>query len=167
MEPVTIPGQDASTLIAQYYIQYENGAKPSENLSSFVSADRRGFRIAARTRTAPSTTLLAAFARLREILATEFPELAGSPEALGRAEALTSVMFSGKQYLFTNMFRRFSNTLIVSLGLALSVITVLIGLVFRQQLNPPGHHRNEGLPEAGREILRLRVRPHRRSCTSP
>jgi predicted RND superfamily exporter protein len=66
-ETVTIPGQDASTLIAQYYIQYENGAKPSENLSSFVSADRRGFRIAARTRTAPSTTLLAAFARLREM----------------------------------------------------------------------------------------------------
>jgi len=130
-EAVTIPGQDASTLIAQYYIQYENGAKPSENLSSFVSADRRGFRIAARTRTAPSTTLLAAFARLREILATEFPELAGSPEALQRGEALTSVMFSGKQYLFTNMFRTFSNTLIVSLGLALSVITVLIGFVFR------------------------------------
>jgi predicted RND superfamily exporter protein len=130
-ETVTIPGQDASTLIAQYYIQYENGAKPSENLSSFVSADRRGFRIAARTRTAPSTTLLAAFARLREILATEFPELAGSPEALEQGEALTSVMFSGKQYLFTNMFRTFSNTLIVSLGLALSVITALIGLVFR------------------------------------
>ncbi len=130
-ETVTIPGQDASTLIAQYYIQYENGAKPSENLSSFVSADRRGFRIAARTRTAPSTTLLAAFARLREILTTEFPELAGSPEALARGEALTSVMFSGKQYLFTNMFRTFSNTLIVSLGLALSVITILIGFVFR------------------------------------
>jgi predicted RND superfamily exporter protein len=130
-ESVTIPGQDASTLIAQYYIQYENGAKPSENLSSFVSADRRGFRIAARTRTAPSTTLLAAFARLREILATEFPELAGSPEALEQGEALTSVMFSGKQYLFTNMFRTFSNTLIVSLGLALSVITALIGFVFR------------------------------------
>ena len=34
-------------------------------------------------------------------------------------------MFSGKQYLFTNMFRRFSNTLIVSLALALSVITAL------------------------------------------
>jgi len=130
-ETLTIPGQDASTLIAQYYIQYENGAKPSENLSSFVSADRRGFRIAARTRTAPSTTLLAAFARLREILATEFPELAGSPEALEQGEALTSVMFSGKQYLFSNMFRTFSNTLIVSLGLALSVITVLIGFVFR------------------------------------
>jgi predicted RND superfamily exporter protein len=130
-ETVTIPGQDASTLIAQYYIQYENGAKPSENLSSFVSADRRGFRIAARTRTAPSTTLLAAFARLREILTTEFPELAGSPEALARGEALTSVMFSGKQYLFTNMFRSFSNTLIVSLGLALSVITILFGFVFR------------------------------------
>jgi predicted RND superfamily exporter protein len=130
-ESVTIPGQNASTLIAQYYIQYENGAKPSENLSSFVSADRRGFRIAARTRTAPSTTLLAAFARLREILATEFPELAGSTEALAQGEALTSVMFSGKQYLFTNMFRTFSNTLIVSLGLALSVITVLIGFVFR------------------------------------
>ena len=130
-ETLTIPGQDASTLIAQYYIQYENGAKPSENLSSFVSADRRGFRIAARTRTATSATLLAAFARLREILATEFPELAGSPEALRRGEALTSVMLSGKQYLFTNMFRTFSNTLIVSLGLALSVITVLIGFVFR------------------------------------
>ncbi len=130
-ETLTIPGQDASTLIAQYYVQYENGAKPSENLSSFVSADRRGFRIAARTRTAPSTTLLAAFARLREILTTEFPELAGSPEALERGEALTSVMFSGKQYLFTNMFRTFSNTLIVSLGLALSVITLLIGFVFR------------------------------------
>ncbi|UCF46939.1 MAG: MMPL family transporter [Myxococcales bacterium] len=130
-ETITIPGQDASTLIAQYYIQYENGAKPSENLSSLVSADRRGFRIAARTRTAPSSTLLAAFARLREILATEFPELAGSPEELARGDALTSVMFSGKQYLFTNMFRRFSNTLIVSLALALSVITALIGLVFR------------------------------------
>jgi predicted RND superfamily exporter protein len=130
-ESITIPGQDASTLIAQYYIQYENGAKPSENLSSFVSADRRGFRIAARTRTAPSTTLLAAFARLREILADEFPELAGSPEALARGEALTSVMFSGKQYLFSNMFRTFSNTLIVSLALALSVITALIGFVFR------------------------------------
>ncbi|MEM9070904.1 MAG: MMPL family transporter [Myxococcota bacterium] len=130
-EAVYVPPQNASTLVSQYYLQYENGAKPSENLSSLVSVDRRGFRIAARTRTAPTTVLLGAFARLREVLRTDFPELAGDEAALESGDALATTMLSGKQYLFTNMLTRFSSTLVQSVGLALFVITLLIGFVFR------------------------------------
>ena len=43
-----VPPQSASTLVAQYYLQYENGARPGENLTSELSADRTQFRMQGR-----------------------------------------------------------------------------------------------------------------------
>jgi uncharacterized protein len=126
-----MPAQDASTLSAQYYLQYENGAKPTQNLSSLVTQDRRGFRIAARVASASSRDLLGTYDRIREIARDDFPLLAGTPETVRSGAALSTMRMSGKHYLFINMMERFSDTLIVSMLIALGVITLVITLVFR------------------------------------
>jgi predicted RND superfamily exporter protein len=118
-EVLLVPAQSASSLASQYYVQYESGAKPGENLSRILSADRRGFRLAASIDQADSSTQLAAFGRIREVGASEFPTIAGG------------MTMTGKLYLFANMIDRFTYSLIVSLTLALSVVTLLIGLFFR------------------------------------
>ncbi len=118
-EALLIPAQTASSLASQYYVQYENGAKPGENLSRLLSHDRRGFRLAVAIDQADSTTQLAAFARIREIGATEFPAIAGN------------MTMTGKLYLFANMIDRFTYSLISSLAIALALITLLIGAFFR------------------------------------
>jgi predicted RND superfamily exporter protein len=130
-ETVYIPAQDASSLISQYYLQYENGAKPTENLSALLTPDRSVFRISARIDAAPTSTTLAAFDRIREIAREHFPDIAGSKDDVASGAALSSLTLTGKQYLFTNMMDRFTTTLIVSFSLALSVIVVLITVVFR------------------------------------
>jgi len=130
-EAEILPAQSASTLAAQYYLQYENGAKPAENLSPFVSADRRGFRIAARTAAQSSREMLLAYEKIRTIARDEFPQLTGSEEEVAAGNALSTMRLTGKNYLFMNMMERFTETLVNSLGLALLVITLVIGLVFR------------------------------------
>ena len=130
-EAFYVPPQDADSLIAQYYLQYENGARPSENLASLITADRRGLRMTIRLAVAPSVELLAAFDRIRDIAREEFPELAGTPAQVASGQALSSMTFTGKQYMFTNMFQRFSETMVESLSLALAAITLLIVAVFR------------------------------------
>jgi predicted RND superfamily exporter protein len=130
-ESMYVPAQDADSLVAQYYLQYENGAKPSENLASLLSSDRHSFRLTTRIDVAPSTTLLAAFDDVQGILRDEFPELVGTEQEVREGKALASMVMTGKQYMFTNMFRRFSDTMVQSLLIALGCITALMVLVFR------------------------------------
>jgi len=130
-ETMYIPAQNADSLVAQYYLQYENGAKPSENLESLVTPDRRGFRMTTRLDIADSSVMLAAFERIRVILRTDYPQLVGTQADVDGGKALSTMEMTGKQYMFTNMFQRFSDTLVTSLSLALACITLLIGFVFR------------------------------------
>ncbi len=130
-ERLFVPAQTAATMSAQYYLQYENGAKPPQNLSSLLTQDRRGFRIAARVSSMPSEELLQMYQRIREIAQQEFPQLIGSERDIESGAALSSMRLSGKHYLFTNMLQRFSDTLIASMSLALLAITLLIMIVFR------------------------------------
>ena len=126
-----VPAQDASSLAAQFYIQYENGAKPAENLSSLISPDRRTFRMAVRADQAGSKEHVAAFDRIREILRTEFPELIGTPEQVRSGEALASMVMTGKLYLFSTSIDEFALNMIKSLTISLIVITLLIVLIYR------------------------------------
>ncbi len=126
-----IPAQTASTLASQYYLQYENGARPAENLSPLVTQDRRGFRIAARVAGRPSAELIAAYDRIRDIARSEFPQLTGTPEQVQSGEALSTMRLTGKHYLFITMLERFTATLLKSMLIAALVITALIALVFR------------------------------------
>ncbi len=130
-EAVLIPAQNASSMASQYYLQFENGAKPSENLSSLITADRRGFRITARVTSAPAPVHQAAYARLREIVREDFPDMAAEGVVKPGTKTLAGMTMTGKHYLFTNMVQRFSYTLISSLSLALVVITLLISLIYR------------------------------------
>ena len=130
-EEVVIPAQDASTMVSQYYLQFENGAKPEENLSTFITPDRRAFRMTMRTRIAGSRDTLAAYERLREIARTDFPEITSSSDEIASGKGLSTMSMTGNFYMQMNMITAFSSTLITSLSLALIVITLLIALVFR------------------------------------
>ncbi|NRA36263.1 MAG: MMPL family transporter [Polyangiaceae bacterium] len=133
-EHTFIPGQNASTMLAQYYLQYENGAKPGENLSNLMTPDRRTFRMSARVDGSPAPRIMEAYAQMRQIVHDEFPELMGTPEGVKSGKALSTLVLTGKHYLFTNSFRTFSTTLVTSLSIALLAITLLIGLVFRSPI---------------------------------
>lgn len=131
-EDTVIPAQTASTMVAQYYLQFENGAQPEDNLSStLITPDRRTFRVTMRTRAAGSKNTVAAYNRMLEIAKKEFPQLIGSREDVESGKALSSMSLTGNYYMQMNMISAFSNTLIVSLSLALLVITLIITLVFR------------------------------------
>ena len=130
-EKELVPSQDASTLVSQYYLQFENSAKPSETLSTLITPDRRGFRMTMRVDLTADDTLLRAVDRIREIAAEELGPMLGSREAIARGTALTTLDVTGNQYLFSNMFSVFSSTLVSSLAVALLVITLLIAAVFR------------------------------------
>lgn len=130
-EAFLIPAQDASSLAAQYYVQYESGAKPVENLSALISPDRHKFRIAARVAQAPSSEHVAAFDRLRELAATEFPELTGTEAEVASGEALASMDLTGKALMAANMFETTGANLLRSAFLAIGVITLVIMLAFR------------------------------------
>ena len=126
-----IPPQTASSMASQYFLQFENGAKPSENLGSMITADRRGFRITVRVASAPAIVHLKAYERIREILRDDYPQLAVEGQMPGDSTALSLVTLTGKHYLFTNMVQKFSYTLISSLSLALFVITIMISFIYR------------------------------------
>ena len=126
-----IPGQNASTLAAQYFLQYENGAKPAENLSTLVSIDRRTFRVQGRVRQGPSKLQGRAFERIRNIADTEFPLLTGSAEQVESGEALATMTLSGKSLLYAGMTEKFSYSFISSMTLALGLIILMIMVIFR------------------------------------
>jgi hypothetical protein len=129
------PGQDASSLAAQYYLQYESGARPGEALTTQLSADRTQFRMQARVRQATSNDHLIAFERIREIARNEFPELTAtlsvSQAGQDSSKALTGFTLSGKTLLNARTMELFSMGFIKSMILALTVITLLIGVMFR------------------------------------
>ncbi len=121
-EKIVIPAQSADTMIAQYYLQFESGASPTDNLSTLMTPDRKSIRVTIRTRMAPTGTTLAAYARVREIAKTEFPELA------------KQMRLTGNYFMQMNMTDTFAQTMVQSLSIALIVITLLIMLVFRSPL---------------------------------
>ena len=124
------PGQDASSLVAQYYLQYENGARPGENLTTQLSQDRTQFRMQGRILQAPSQAHLDAFERIEEIARDEFPEL--DAEVTGAAEtALADMTISGKSLLNARTMRLFSVGFVKSMSIALLMITLIIGFLFR------------------------------------
>lgn len=125
------PGQNASTLAAQYFLQYENGAKPAENLATLVSIDRRTFRVQGRVRQGRSALQAAAFERIREIADSEFPLLTGTPEQVENGEALASMTLSGKALLYAGMTEKFTNSFILSMTIALCLIIAVIMVIFR------------------------------------
>lgn len=122
------PAQTASTLVAQYYLQYESGARPGESLATDLSADRRQFRMQGRVRQASSADHLRAFQRIEAIAANEFPELMAS---VSGPEALSDLTLSGKTLLFARTSDLFAWGFVKSMTIALSVITLLIGILFR------------------------------------
>ena len=146
------PGQDASSLVAQYYLQYENGARPGENLSTQLSHDRQQFRMQGRIRQAPTQSHLDAFARIEELARQEFPELdvqASTVEepadermapvvaavdrtmASGDSAGRSDMVLSGKSLLNARTMRLFSVGFVKSMSIALVMITLIIGILFR------------------------------------
>lgn len=134
------PAQSGRTLAAQYYLQYESGARPGESLATQLSSDRTQFRVQGRVKQAGAAEHLAAFARIEEIARTEFPLLvAGAPDrgpdASGSESEFragqASFTISGKSLLFARTSDLFAKGFIYSMSIALSVITILIGVIFR------------------------------------
>jgi predicted RND superfamily exporter protein len=126
------PGQDARSLVAQYYLQYENGARPGENLSTQLSQDRMQFRMQGRMKQAPTTAHLAAFARVEEVVSAEFPELNVSlSEGAVPTPGTADMTLSGKTLLNARTMRLFSTGFVKSMSIALVMITIIIGCLFR------------------------------------
>ncbi|MCZ6810823.1 MAG: outer membrane lipoprotein-sorting protein [Planctomycetota bacterium] len=119
------PGQDASTLVSQYYLQYENGARPGENLISQLSPDRRHFRMQGRLRMGSSNEREETYARIREIAEGEFPGLVGGDSAL------STLSLSGKTMLVDSAGLTIAKGYTRSIAVALAMICIFIGLVFR------------------------------------
>lgn len=122
------PAQDARSLVAQYYLQYENGARPGENLSTQLSQDRQQFRMQGRIEQAPTQAHLDAFARIDELAREEFPELVGVTAATAPA---SEMIISGKSILNARTMRLFSTGFMKSMSIALLMITLIIGFLFR------------------------------------
>ncbi len=125
------PPQSASSLIAQYYLQYENGAKPGENLSTELSQDRTQFRMQGRVVQAPSDVQSAAFQRIEEIARTEFPILGARVDGRVVEGARAAMTVSGKTLLFARTTKVFAVGFIQSMSIALVLITLIIGFLFR------------------------------------
>ncbi len=126
------PAQTGSNLIAQYYLQYENGAKPGENLSTQLSGNRTHFRMQGRLLQAPTLTLLAAFNRIREIAFDEFPLLTTTLHLDGDEIPHSADMtLSGKMLLNARTMDVFSKGFLTSMSIALMAITILIAIIFR------------------------------------
>ncbi|MEM8712357.1 MAG: MMPL family transporter, partial [Planctomycetota bacterium] len=111
--------------------QYENGARPGENLSTQLSQDRMQFRMQGRMKQAPTATHLAAFARLEEIAQKEFPMLTSGSESAEAADGAANMVISGKTLLNARTMRLFSVGFVKSMTIALVMITLIIGVLFR------------------------------------
>lgn len=125
------PGQTASSLVAQYYLQYENGAEPGENLSTELSQDRTWFRMQGRVLQAPSDLQSAAFRRIDEIARTEFPILGARVDGDVPEEAAAAMTISGKTLLFARTTKIFALGFVQSMSIALALITAIIAVLFR------------------------------------
>jgi len=125
-----LPAQNASTMAAQYYLQYENGARPGENLATQMSMDRAQFRMQGRIVQAPSQKTVQAARLITQIAKAEFPTL-GARLAGGSFTDGPELKVSGKMLLFARTNRIFTIGFVKSVSIALVVITLLIGLIFR------------------------------------
>lgn len=123
------PAQSASSLVAQYYLQYENGARPGENLSTQLSQDRKQFRMQGRILQAPSQAHLDAFQAVEALVHEEFPELDVQAGATG--DPVADMTLSGKSFLNARTMRLFSVGFVKSMSIALVMITLIIGFLFR------------------------------------
>jgi len=127
-----IPGQSGANLVAQYYLQYESGARPGESLTTQLSADRTHFRVQGRIEQATSMDHLRAFERIQEIASDEFPRIAGTIDTDSDTHgAVSDMTLSGKTLLFARTSDLFANGFLQSMSIALFAITILIGIVFR------------------------------------
>ena len=125
-----VPAQDGSSLVAQYYLQYESGARPGENLTTQLGANRKQLRMQGRVLQGSSVEHRAAFERIEEIAREEFPMLtAGGVDA--SASQVSDMTLSGKTLLFARTTHLFSIGFVKSMSIALVAITILIGLIFR------------------------------------
>lgn len=125
------PPQSGSSLVAQYYLQYENGAEPGENLATQLSPDRTQFRMQGRVLQAPSDVQSAAFARIEEIAREEFPLLGANVNGQVPEGSAASMTVSGKTLLFARTTKVFALGFVQSMTLALILITAIIGILFR------------------------------------
>lgn len=125
------PGQSASSLVAQYYLQYENGAEPGENLSTELSQDRVWLRMQGRVLQVPSDEQSAAFRRIEEIARDEFPMLGARVNGEVPEAASAAMTVSGKTLLFARTTKIFALGFVQSMSIALALITAIIALLFR------------------------------------
>ncbi len=121
---VRTPSQDASTLVSQYYLQYENGARPGENLAAQLSPDRQHVRMQGRISMGSSNEREMAYARIRAIAEEEFSTSGDGDAALAR------VALSGKSMLVDSSGLVIAAGYTRSVAVALGVICLFIGLVF-------------------------------------
>lgn len=127
-----IPGQTGSNLVAQYYLQYESGARPGESLTTQLSADRTQFRVQGRIQQATSMDHIKAFNRIQQIAMEEFPSISGRIEEDSESHgSVADMTLSGKTLLFARTSDLFANGFLQSMSIALFAITILIGIVFR------------------------------------
>ena len=121
---VRTPSQDASTLVSQYYLQYENGARPGENLAAQLSPDRQHVRMQGRISMGSSSEREMAYARIRAIAEEEFSTSGDGDAALAR------VALSGKSMLVDSSGLVIAAGYTRSVAVALGVICLFIGLAF-------------------------------------
>jgi len=129
-----IPAQNESTLAAQYFLQYENGAKPTESLATIVSPNRRFFRLRGRVKQGSSGLQASAFRYVLAVAQRDFPRIAGTDGEVAAGKSLAKLTISGRSVLFANMMGMFTRTLLQSLVLAACAITLVIIIVFRSFL---------------------------------
>ncbi len=126
------PGQSGANLIAQYYLQYESGARPGESLTTQLSADRMQFRVQGRIEQATSMDHLRAINRIQAIALEEFPSISGTIDADSDTHgSVADMTLSGKTLLFARTSDLFATGFLQSMSIALLAITLLIGIVFR------------------------------------
>ena len=122
------PPQTASTLAAQYYLQYENGARPGETLLTQLSLDRKHFRMQGRGLLCTTQEKQAAIAKIFEIAKSEFPALIASPAS---SNSISSLSVSGKKTLMDRTGIIVAQSFVKSISVALIVILIIISIFFR------------------------------------
>lgn len=126
-EYIYTPPQNASTLISQYWLQYENGARPGETLSTQLSLDRRHFRMQGRGLLCTTQEKQAAIVKIHEIASTEFPNLIATLNGY----SIVDLAVSGKKTLMDRTGIIVAQSFSKSIAIALIVILIVISLFFR------------------------------------
>ncbi len=126
-EYIYTPPQSASTLTSQYWLQYENGARPGETLSTQLSLDRRHFRMQGRGLLCTTLEKQEAIARIYDIAKTEFPDLVVTQNG----SSIADLTVSGKKTLMDRTGIIIAESFSKSVAVALVVILIVIGLFFR------------------------------------